>query len=295
MGTTALDLVRSARGQAFLPVRSGLARLDDARDASVCELAAQRRREALRGQPQQTPKVDLSFVRDVVEVTGDSGSGKTELAMSWAVNCMLPARLGGEDGTVIWFDSERRFCAERMAQIIRERIERASKEEEESGPTAEIIPTCVLEEIHAACLSKKLIIFRCSSSSQLLSTLSSLTREELVANNVKMLVFDCISSFYWRDLQVEPVTTGLHIHVPLAIRDLINRYPTTILALKSALMQPRGKVLCPEYLSQTWHRLVSLRLFTEASGGARFRLVNTETDEVLLHFCINADGVKTAN
>lgn len=53
----------------------------------------------------------------ITEVYGAYGSGKTQLALSLAVNVQLPAEQGGCDGKAIYIDSEGTFRPERIKQI----------------------------------------------------------------------------------------------------------------------------------------------------------------------------------
>lgn len=51
---------------------------------------------------------------DVVEIYGPSGSGKSEVLINVVVRCVLPAWLGGEERTAVFFDN-----GERAAQTVR--------------------------------------------------------------------------------------------------------------------------------------------------------------------------------
>ena len=53
----------------------------------------------------------------IVEVFGEFGSGKTQIALQLAVNTLLPVSKGGFDGEVFYIDTEDTFRPERIAQM----------------------------------------------------------------------------------------------------------------------------------------------------------------------------------
>ncbi len=53
----------------------------------------------------------------IVEVYGEFGSGKTQIALQLAVNTILPLDQGGLDGEVFYIDTEDTFRPERIAQM----------------------------------------------------------------------------------------------------------------------------------------------------------------------------------
>jgi len=53
----------------------------------------------------------------ITEAFGAYGSGKTQLALSLAVNCQLPLESGGANGKAVYIDTEGTFRPERIKQI----------------------------------------------------------------------------------------------------------------------------------------------------------------------------------
>jgi len=53
----------------------------------------------------------------ITEVFGAYGSGKTQLALSLAVNVQMPIEKGGANGKAVWIDTEGTFRPERIKQI----------------------------------------------------------------------------------------------------------------------------------------------------------------------------------
>jgi len=57
--------------------------------------------------------------RNVTEVWGERGIGKTQLCMQLSVNCQLPKDKGGLDGACLYVDSENNFIPQRVVQMAR--------------------------------------------------------------------------------------------------------------------------------------------------------------------------------
>jgi len=57
--------------------------------------------------------------RNVTEVWGERGIGKTQLCMQLAVNCQLPKDRGGLDGSCLYVDSENNFIPQRVVQMAK--------------------------------------------------------------------------------------------------------------------------------------------------------------------------------
>jgi DNA repair protein RadA len=57
--------------------------------------------------------------QSIMELYGEFGSGKTQVAHQMAVNVQLPAEMGGLHGSVIIIDTENTFRPERIAQMVK--------------------------------------------------------------------------------------------------------------------------------------------------------------------------------
>ncbi|MDM7934132.1 MAG: DNA repair and recombination protein RadA [Methanothrix sp.] len=55
----------------------------------------------------------------IVELYGEFGSGKTQVAHQMAINVQLPPEMGGLNGSAIIIDTENTFRPERIAQMVR--------------------------------------------------------------------------------------------------------------------------------------------------------------------------------
>ena len=57
--------------------------------------------------------------QSIVELYGEFGSGKTQVAHQLAINVQLPTEMGGLNGSAIIIDTENTFRPERIAQMVK--------------------------------------------------------------------------------------------------------------------------------------------------------------------------------
>ncbi|KAI9205440.1 P-loop containing nucleoside triphosphate hydrolase protein [Polychytrium aggregatum] len=120
----------------------------------------------------------------MTEICGGPAIGKTTLAMQYAVNVQLPARLGGMDGQAIFVDTEGGFNVERFQGIA----ERTLAKPVSSGDDVEL-PTveAVLEGLHC---------FRIFDHYQLLALCHQLSRYLQQHRSIKLVVIDSIAALF---------------------------------------------------------------------------------------------------
>eukprot|EP00850_Spirogloea_muscicola_P004971 SM000022S07185 [mRNA] locus=s22:446584:447157:+ [translate_table: standard] len=78
-------------------------------------------------------RVRLRRGHSVVEISGASGSAKTEVLVQAAATCLLPKQVngvhyGGNEGAVLYFDLDFKFDILRLVNILKARIREARGE-----------------------------------------------------------------------------------------------------------------------------------------------------------------------
>ena len=100
---------------------------------------------------------------NVVQLSGPSGSGKSEVMLHLAARCLMPGSLGGQGGDVVYFDIAHQLDILRLAHIIRcaTSLRRGDVSEAELDDSVE------------SCMSR-LAVYTCESSLQFYAALSAL-------------------------------------------------------------------------------------------------------------------------
>ncbi|XP_028400050.1 DNA repair protein XRCC2-like [Dendronephthya gigantea] len=137
-------------------------------------------------------------VKDVIELYGDSGSGKTQILLHLIANCILPKswngiELGGRDVGVIFVDTDFHFFILRLVEILKERIKSCI-----SDRTLPMASVADMQALIESCLSR-LIVAKCSSTEELLETVRNLEKILRERTDICVMMIDSISAFYWLD------------------------------------------------------------------------------------------------
>uniref|UniRef100_A0A3P9P247 X-ray repair cross complementing 2 n=1 Tax=Poecilia reticulata TaxID=8081 RepID=A0A3P9P247_POERE len=117
---------------------------------------------------------------EVVEVYGPEGTGKTELLYHLLCRCVLPETAGGLEVDVVFVDTLYSLDMFRLASVL---------DSDSAGSDDAVLRSCL----------SRLLVVRCSCSSQLLLTLHFLETTLSSRPRAALLLIDSISAFYWSD------------------------------------------------------------------------------------------------
>ena len=144
----------------------------------------------------------------MTEIYGEFGSGKTQVAMTCAVNCHLPIEKGGlsVDGNpvrVVYIDTENSFRPDRMLQIIYERGMIETKEQTPAEIKAEKPkePLNEEEEEKALKILDKLKVYKPDNAGQQVMVGEELGKElrDETAEPIRLIIVDSMTSEFRMD------------------------------------------------------------------------------------------------
>jgi len=125
----------------------------------------------------------------ISELVGPAGVGKTQLCMMLTAFATLPRRLGGLEGTVLYFDTENKFSSERLVEIARAHF-----------------PEHFALEGAARALTEAVMVIAPQSSGDLMHRLSGM-ESAVIDRGVKLVVLDSVAALarseYGRDELVQ--------------------------------------------------------------------------------------------
>ena len=227
---------------------------------------------------------------DVVEFSGQEGSGKTEMLLHLIANCILPRswkdlKLNGRSVGVVYVDTDYHFQLLRLVTIMEHRILNAIKvtqtrAENNRSTTGENIPGTDsahypekysdYEDFIKSCLGR-LFIVHCNSSIQLLVTVLSLENLLAAKPEVGVFIIDSLSAFYWLDRCSGGESQGHQEHNQRKIVDVVRKYAqqyrVVLIATKQTIFGSRDKSTHREHLCQAWQRLVNYRFEFDKNKG----------------------------
>ena len=220
--------------------------------------------------------------KNIMELYGEEGTGKTQMLIHFTARCILPEKwkglsIGGLGISVIFIDTDYHLSMIRMATLLEACVMAHIQEDQDrEAPTSEDV-----ESLVKRCL-QQLFIVRCKSSSQLFITLDYL--ENLLSNkpDIGAIMIDSISAFYWIDkcaggdsIQAQELNMK---RIATILKRLVDTYNLVVFATKSVMYQKHGHKSLDslgesssrqsskftiehcEYLPKTWSRIISHRL-----------------------------------
>jgi DNA-repair protein XRCC2 len=230
------------------------------------------------------------LAKDVVELYGDSGSGKTQCLLHWVAKCLLPSssdevELGGLSAGVLFIDNDYHFSLIRLVGIMESIITSCFEAANKVAPTESS-----LEGLIKSCLSR-LHLFRCSSSHQFVMTLFSLDSILSHQQDISLLIIDSISSFYWSDRHAGGDSYQQQEKNLVAACSVMNTLRSThnlcVAASTSLLLQKKGsegEVLeYSDYLCKPWLKMVNKRLILSQKESQVFEAKCTIESVLMTH------------
>jgi DNA-repair protein XRCC2 len=184
--------------------------------------------------------------KDVIELCGPEGTGKSEILLNAVASVILPKRwksipLNGKDASVIYIDNDYKFSILRLVTLMENRISTNLKTIDQQDLELSQL-TNDIEVLIKKCLSK-LSIVRCASSSEFLVTLYSLEQTLLSNPNISVVMIDSISAFYWVDkcnngesLAAQEKNMRLATEV---LSKFVNNFSLIVIATKCAYFKKR--------------------------------------------------------
>nr|CAB3267803.1 DNA repair protein XRCC2-like [Phallusia mammillata] len=224
-----------------------------------------------------------------IEITGDTGTGKSAVLHDISIKCILPKKYNGHNVGVIYFDLDYHFELPQFVSTIEQKT-KASENEIKNW-------------------LKNFYLCRCDTAEQLIVTLHSV--EPLIANSsmpIRLLILDSITAFYWIDSHAGGKSQYLRESNMNKIVDILkifrDKYGLCIISAGQHLMNPernqeenRQEQSYPQYkqfLCRQWQEFIKHRfVFTQAPafGSSCFishKVGPTQSDR---HFTIGNTGV----
>uniref|UniRef100_A0A6P4F284 DNA repair protein RAD51 homolog 3 n=1 Tax=Drosophila rhopaloa TaxID=1041015 RepID=A0A6P4F284_DRORH len=114
----------------------------------------------------------------VIELIGNSGSGKTQMCLQLCLNVQIPKHAGGLEGSALFIDSRQDFHPDRLLGLAQE-LEKQYKHKEPEFKALEML--------------KKIHYVRCPNVVQLMATVLSCHRHLVDHPDIKLIVIDSLA------------------------------------------------------------------------------------------------------
>ncbi|XP_031617402.1 DNA repair protein XRCC2-like [Contarinia nasturtii] len=144
--------------------------------------------------------IDSPKPGEIFEISGDSGSGKTTNLMELIARTVIPLEFGGKGASVIVIDTNSNFHVSLLLPVIIEKHVIYNRTSSCQSTDTEVLVDAT-SNVSAIVLDamKKIVFFKCYSSTEYELTLLYCSNYLLTNTNVSLIVVDSIATFYWSD------------------------------------------------------------------------------------------------
>lgn len=139
---------------------------------------------------------------EIVEICGDTGSGKTIHTMEFIAQAVIPVEYGGKGAGVIVIDTNSNFHVPNLlAKILEKHIVHSRSLTCKSTDTEDLRDATSNVEDVVLDAMKKIVFFKCYSGVEFDLTLVYCSSYLTTHSDIGLMVIDSIANFYWSDLE----------------------------------------------------------------------------------------------
>lgn len=207
------------------------AKLDTECGLRLLSRLTSKKRPSLLGLSPEIMPVDGPKPGEIIEICGESSTGKTMHTMDLIAQAIIPKEYGGKGATAIVIDTNSNFHVPyQMARFIEKHIfhhrsmvnPAADTEMLQNDTEVQNIDTIVFQVL------KKIQFFKCYSANEYELTLQYCKNEILITNkDVSLLVIDSISTFYWCE---PPIRMDTYLRQKVQeLRNLVDEFKLVVI------------------------------------------------------------------
>eukprot|EP01018_Ginkgo_biloba_P016183 Gb_10222 [translate_table: standard] len=209
--------------------------------------------------------------KEVTEVGGVPGVGKTQLGIQLAINVQIPAECGGLGGQAIYIDTEGSFMVERAIQIAQACIEKLR--DIPLASTSEV-QECQ-GKLHVDDFLSNIFYFRVCSYTEQIATINYMDKFIEEHKKVKILIVDSITFHFRQDFEDLALRTRLLAGMAQKLMRLAEKYDTAVVLINQVTTKFNGGSfqLAPA-LGESWSHACTNRVILYWNGQDRFAYID---------------------
>ncbi|XP_021804951.1 DNA repair protein RAD51 homolog 3 isoform X2 [Prunus avium] len=271
------DLARESEALEILKVASHDCRLDQPDKSNGIFTGAQTAWEMLH-EEQSFPRITTSCAdldnilgggincKEVTEIGGVPGIGKTQLGIQLAVNVQIPVDFGGLGGKAVYIDTEGSFMVERALQIAEASVVDMSHYNE---LLRKELRTCQVE-IQPTDILKNIFYFRICSYTEQIALINHLDKFILEHNDVKIVIIDSVTFHFRQDFEDLALRTRLLGGMALKLMNLANKYNLAVVIFNQVTTKHKeGSFQLSLALGDSWSHCCTNRVILYWNGDER--------------------------
>ncbi|CAK9154502.1 unnamed protein product [Ilex paraguariensis] len=209
--------------------------------------------------------------KEVTEIGGVPGIGKTQLGIQLAVNVQIPANYGGLGGKAIYIDTEGSFMVERVLQIAEACLEDMLDYD------------VLLHKGVQACQVKmqpkdflaNIYYFRICSYTELIAVINYLEKFISEHKDVKVVIVDSITFHFRQDFEDMALRTRLLSGMALKLMKLAKKFTLAVILLNQVTTKySEGSFHLTLALGDSWSHACTSRLILYWNSNERYAYID---------------------
>lgn len=266
----------------ILKVASHSSRLDNSEGGHATVNGAQTAWDMLH-EEEMFPRITTSCVdldnilgggincKEVTEIGGVPGIGKTQLGIQLAVNVQIPVDYGGLGGKAIYIDTEGSFMVERALQIAEACIEDMS---EYNGLLRKDFQDCQVK-MHPNNILENIYYFRICSYTEQIAVINYLDKFISEHKDVKVVIVDSVTFHFRQDFDDMALRTRLLSGMALKLMKLANKFSLAVVLLNQVTTKFReGSFQLTLALGDSWSHSCTNRVILYWNGNERYAYID---------------------
>ena len=233
-------------------------------------------------------------IGSLTEFVGGPGSGKSQLALQSAVDCVIPEIFGGCGGSVIFIDTEGSLHPDRakeMASSLIVHLQRVTGARVNSRTKADMERR--LRGISTSSLLNKIKVIRVLDVTELVATCLSLDDLVSECGDCKLIIVDSIASCLRQDFDFA-TKTRLFSQISLSLSNVASQHHISVVTINQVTTSIDLSLKAA--LGNQWKHSVPTRLWLSKSGSRRSITIvkHSEAEEQTVEFTISDQGCRSS-
>ncbi|KAD5316987.1 hypothetical protein E3N88_16933 [Mikania micrantha] len=210
--------------------------------------------------------------KEVTEIGGVPGIGKTQLGIQLAVNVQIPYHYGGVGGKAIYVDTEGSFMVERALQIAEACGDDMAEYSRlyHKGPQA-----CEVKMMQAKDFLENIFYFRVCSYTEQIALTNYLDKFITEHKDVKVVIIDSITFHFRQDFDDMALRTRVLGGIALNLMKLARKYGVAVVVLNQVTNKySDGSFHLALALGDSWSHASTNRIILHWNGDERHAYID---------------------
>ncbi|XP_057455369.1 DNA repair protein RAD51 homolog 3 isoform X2 [Lotus japonicus] len=209
--------------------------------------------------------------KEVTEIGGVPGIGKTQIGIQLAVNVQIPLEYGGLGGKAIYIDTEGSFMVERVLQIAEACIEDMS---EYSHHFHKDVQACGVK-MHPNNILENIYYFRVCSYTEQIALVNYLDKFISEHRDVKIVIIDSVTFHFRQDFEDMALRTRLLSEMALKLMKLGRKFCLAVVLLNQVTTKHiEGSFQLTLALGDSWSHSCTNRIILYWNGSERHAFID---------------------